>query len=48
LIVNDVYCITNALKIIELKRLIKEIRSSQSAHLPIGEKISYAPLKVRY
>jgi hypothetical protein len=40
--------ITNVLKIMELKRLIKEIRSSQSGHLPIGEKIPYAPLKVRH
>jgi len=26
--------ITNALKIMELKKLIKEIKSSQSAHIP--------------
>jgi len=32
--------ITNVLKIMELKRLIKEIRSSQSAHILIEKKPS--------
>ena len=39
--------ITNNLKIIELRKVIKKFEFSQSAHLSIGEKISYAPLKVR-
>jgi len=32
--------ITNALKIMELKKLIKEIKSSQSAHILIEKKPS--------
>jgi hypothetical protein len=35
------------LKIDELRKVIKKFECSQSAHLSIGEKISYAQLKVR-
>jgi hypothetical protein len=39
--------ITNDLKIMELRKVIKKFECSQSVHLSIGEKISYAQLKVR-
>jgi hypothetical protein len=35
------------LKIDELRKVIKNFGRSQSAHLSIGEKISYATLKVK-